>query len=170
MEPFASVDDQLTARITALLPEDWQHDVHVVRFHDGFAVGFADAEGGRHRLQARGIEDGVPALVQGQRFGFSYAKLGDASEQPATVARYRVVMESLRDQESLLAEDLGPAPVIETRPVEPTTQDAEPTPPIVYEVSAEWTHSDFLAQPSASEALTARITALLPEDWQHDVH
>ena len=105
-----SAGEALTTRVTALLPEDWQREVCVLRLSDGFAVGFLDAAGRRHGLQARGLEADFQPFVQGRRFGFSYLHLDDAPEDPATITRYREVLEVFRGKEDLLERDLRTAP------------------------------------------------------------
>jgi hypothetical protein len=103
------VSGALAARVRVLLPPDWRGDVKAARVSDGFAVGFRDASGARHVLRAHWIEEEAQAFVQGRRFGFSYENSAE-SENLATVARYREVLEAFRAQEDQLAEDLSRGP------------------------------------------------------------
>ena len=104
------VNEFLTAEVTALLPEDWRHEVRVVQLSDGFAMGFRDAEGMNHGLEARGPATDQQPFVQGRCFSFHYLRLNNSPEVQETIARYRKVLENFRGKEDLLERALRQSP------------------------------------------------------------
>ena len=73
---------------------------------NGFAVSFADASGHQHMLEARALAAGLPSLMNGKHFGFSYFKVDPRIDEIATVPRYREVLRRFVEQEDQIAQDL----------------------------------------------------------------
>lgn len=99
----------LPERVIALLPEEWRASASVVSIMEGFAVGFTDATGVRHMLEARLLDAKFPALLRGERFGFSYLKVDPALDETLMVPRYREVLQDFLAHEDEFVADLNPA-------------------------------------------------------------
>lgn len=147
----------LQAHITALLPPEWREGAAVTAIPGGFAVGFQDASGARHRLEARLLETGSPALVRGRRLGFSYLKVDEALDEALVVPRYQALIQVFLDQEEELARAL-----VEAGAASGGLREG------AAEVRAE-AASPYRDERAAPEALAAILRDALPEAWRREV-
>jgi hypothetical protein len=104
----ASAD--FAAQVTGLLPSTWRGGAVTTMFPGGFAVEFKDAAHTRHKLEARLLEGGFPALVRGRRLGFSYLKVDANLNEDVMVPKYREALKGFVEHEDALASALHSAP------------------------------------------------------------
>ena len=104
----ASAD--FAAQVIGLLPSTWRGGAVTTMFPGGFTVEFKDAAHTRHKLEARLLEGGFPALVRGRRLGFSYLKVDANLNEDVMVPKYREALKSFVEHEDALASALHAAP------------------------------------------------------------
>ena len=104
----ASAD--FAAQVIGLLPSTWRGGAVTTMFPGGFTVEFKDAAHTRHKLEARLLEGGFPALMRGRRLGFSYLKVDANLNEDVMVPKYREALKGFVEHEDALASALHSAP------------------------------------------------------------
>lgn len=136
------------------LPEEWRNNVVAFSTLDGFEVHFSDAAGIPLALDGRYIDPALDAMARGERLAFAYVIRDPRADTFAWYERYREALKRFVAHEPALAAALDS---IQRRPMPPKAPDpVDPTP-------------DVPALLDAPAGLQALLTALLPEDWRHDV-
>lgn len=149
--------------LVAALPEPWRNDVEAYVTVDGFELRFRDGDGLLHGFNARRAGDDVAAFVRGVWLAFAYAVLDARVDSSRWTEQYREALGAFVAREAAIVDALRASIAFPTERAA-TTPGIVPAP--VEDYSALVARTDCLPAP---EALTERLTALVPEPWRHEV-